>query len=1103
MKKQLVAILSVLTLAFVGGACNILGSTSQQSSGETSTESSLPTSTESSEESSLQNESSPEPATDSEESSVQVESSATTSVESSEEIAPGYKEYKAFTKAEKALFVSYFGEVIPFIANNEYYVEEYSFVYEDSDVMESGLNFYAYDNGETEFEAYKAEFDNKYTFAYSEEDEDGDTWYFYDAENYYIDLSYYNDGERDVVDVYVYVLVAWNDDSSMESSAESSTDFSTESSEASSEEVSVGSSEDNSSVKPEPENPVQSSATIDFGTSAARVSQNDNTQVWKSNGLTITNNKNESTQPIKDYTNPIRLYANTDLVIEFKGMTKIVFNVETSSKPVANLLDSLANNTGITVSDSGNLVTVTFDKPVNSFTIVFVAQVRLNSITAYAGEGDDLPSDSSNDSSDDVVVDGDAGEILLTLYGLADGESVTGEFTLTGTIISLDGYYNPTIEVEGFEDMPVYCYRLQLPDASVGDVITVTATTMKNYGGTYEFMNCTLVENQGGGNGSQGGGNGGSTSHTYTSFTTDEKAMFESYFGEVIPFIANNEYYVEEYTFDYEEYGVTEMGLNFYTYDNTQAEFNAYKSILDSKYETDGSEQDEYGDMWYFYFVGEYYMDVSYYDSGEGYVVDVYVYFYTEYSGGGDVGGGDNGGNTTDADLITNEGKGLPTSANGVYDVDFTKATYVKNVTEQGYYIDGCPTLSTDEYNPSVLVIPVEFSDVTAASKGYTISAIKDAFNGGEGTTDYYSMHDYYYISSYGKLDLNITVLDTWFRPANPSSYYANATIDYYGQEIFGGDHMIMDEALAYLSKSMDLSLFDADGNTCIDAVVLINTLDVDGNSDFQWAYRYWNLYTDADGYYYEYDGVSANDYLWASYQFMLETYDEEGNTYYEDDVRNTYTYIHEFGHILGADDYYDTSYSTDYEDMPMGGYDVMDSLLGDHNAFTKFNYGWLTNSRLVVAEESVTLTLEDFSKNGDTIIIANNWDDTLGAYQEYYIVVYYTMNGLNGMVNGTEYGYFSRDGIVVYHVNASLYGEEYDGVTYYDIYNNNTDGSDQYGTYDNLIEYVKSPADTYTYIEGDSLSSSIKDDQGNTIAYTFTVDSLTEDSATLTFRKN
>lgn len=1128
MKKQLLAILSVLTLVFVGGACSG-GSTSAESSGGISTESVLSSSTESSvADSSQPNESTPEPSMDSQESSLQsseevsAESSATTSVESSEEVAPGYKTYQAFTKAEKALFVSYFGETIPFIGNNEYCVEEYSRVYEGVNVMESGLKFCAYDNGSTEFEAYKTEFDNKYAPAGSEKDENGTTWYFYDAENYYVDLAYYNDGEREVVEVHAYVLVAWNDDSS--SSAESSTDssidssiesnssadpsidYSAESSEASSEEGSAGSSEENSSV-----GSVQSSATLDFTTSAARVSQNDDAQVWKSNGLTITNNKNESTQPIKDYTNPLRLYAKTDLVIEFDGMTKLVFNVETSSKPIENLLDSLANNTGIKVSDKGNFVTVVFDSPVDSFTVVFVAQVRLNSITAYAGEeqGGNTSSDSSSNSSSnssDVLVDGDVGEILLTLYGLADGESVTGEFTLTGKIIALDSHNNPTIEVAGFEDMPVYCYKLQLPDASVGDVITVTASTMKNYMGTYEFMNCTLVVNQGGGNGGNedvGGDDSGNTNHTYTGFTTDEKAMFESYFGEVIPFIANDEYYVEEYTYDHVEESLTEMGINFYAFGNTQTEFNAYKAVLDSKYEFAGTEQDEYGDTWYFYDSAEYCIDVTYYYYEGSYVLDLYVYFYTEYTGGGDIDDGGNGGNTTDVDLITNEGKGLPTSANGVYDVDFTKATYVKNVTEQGYYLDGCPTLSTAEYNPSVLVIPVEFSDVTAASKGYTISAIKDAFNGGEGATDYYSVHDYYYISSYGKLDLNITVLDTWFRPANPSSYYANATIDYFGQQIFGGDQMIMNEALAYLSESMDLSVFDADGNTCIDAVVLINTLDVDSNSDFQWAYRYWNVYTDESGYYYEYDGVSANDYLWASYQFMLETYDEEGNAYYEDSVRNTYTYIHEFGHVLGADDYYDTSYGTDYEDMPMGGCDVMDSLLGDHNAYTKFNYGWLTSSRLVVAEESVTLTLEDFSKNGDTIIIANNWDDDLGAYQEYYIVVYYTMNGLNGTVNGTDYGYFSRDGIVVYHVNASLYGEDYDGVTYYDVYNNNTDGSDQYGTADNLIEFVKSPADTYTYIEGDSLSSSITDDQGNQIAYTFTVDALTEDSATLTFRKN
>ena len=201
----------------------------------------------------------------------------------------------------------------------------------------------------------------------------------------------------------------------------------------------------------------------------------------------------------------------------------------------------------------------------------------------------------------------------------------------------------------------------------------------------------------------------------------------------------------------------------------------------------------------------------------------------------------------------------------------------------------------------------------------------------------------------------------------------------------------------------------------------------------------------------------------------------------------NTYTFIHEFAHILGADDYYDTEYETD----PMGGMDIMDAMTGDHNAYTKFNLGWITTSRLVVTDGSVTLRLEDFSKNGDTIIIASNWDEKLGAYQEYYILAYYKNTGLNG----GEAGYFARDGVVVYHVNASLYAQDYDGEIYYDVYNNNT-SSGQYGTEDNLIEYVKSAADTFTYIAGDSMPTQT----GNAIGYNFVVDSITADYATITF---
>lgn len=594
-------------------------------------------------------------------------------------------------------------------------------------------------------------------------------------------------------------------------------------------------------------------------------------------------------------------------------------------------------------------------------------------------------------------------------------------------------------------------------------------------------------------------GNGGADdkeNHLYNSFTPSERTLFTQLVGEVIPFIANNEYYVEEFSNEYDDY--YEKGLNFYTYGNTEAEFNAYKALY-SSYTYDGTDTDEYGDAWYYYTSNSgFFVDLSYYYYDGEYVVDVYVYFEYDYDddNGGSGGNGGNGGNggtvTTPDNIITNAGAGLPTGNGGVYDVDFTDATKVKDVTDQGYYLDGCPTTGS----PKVLVIPVDFTDIMGSKEGYSIDNILRAFTGGTGTTDYYSVQDYYYISSYGQLDLDITVVDEWFIPKNPSTYYANATYDYYGDQVMIGDQLVMDEALAYLSTVMDLSDFDSDGNAIIDAVVLVTTLEIDDTTDFYWAYRYWNIYTDEDGYYYEYDGVSANDYLWASYSFMHESYDNEGYSDYTDtSVINTYTYIHEFGHILGVDDYYDYSEKGNH---PLDGCDIMDGMLGDHNAFSKFNLGWITTSRLVTTSSSVTLTLEAFGKSGDTIIIANNFDPNLGVYQEYYIIVYYTNDGLN---DGENAGYFARDGIVVYHINASLYSENHDGEIYYDIYNSNTDASDEYGTVDNLIELVKSSDDTYTYVAGDSLPN-VNDDQGNSLSYGFTVDSINGDVATITFTK-
>ena len=52
-----------------------------------------------------------------------------------------------------------------------------------------------------------------------------------------------------------------------------------------------------------------------------------------------------------------------------------------------------------------------------------------------------------------------------------------------------------------------------------------------------------------------------------------------------------------------------------------------------------------------------------------------------------------------------------------------------------------------------------------------------------------------------------------------------------------------------------------------------------------------------------------------------------------------------------------------------------------------------------------------------------------------------------------------------------------------------------------NLIEYVKNAKDEYTYVAGDTLPE-ITDDFGNALGYTFTVDEITETTATITFTK-
>ena len=109
---------------------------------------------------------------------------------------------------------------------------------------------------------------------------------------------------------------------------------------------------------------------------------------------------------------------------------------------------------------------------------------------------------------------------------------------------------------------------------------------------------------------------------------------------------------------------------------------------------------------------------------------------------------------------------------------------------------------------------------------------------------------------------------------------------------------------------------------------------------------------------------------------------------------------------------------------------------------------------------------------------------------------MYFKNTGLNEDSN-----YFSYQGVVMYHVDSSLYEFTEQNQKYYSVRNNNTFyGENAKPNY--LIELVSSGSKIVYQTDTES-SKNIIDNQGNKISYYFKVDSLGSTSAQLTFTKN
>ncbi len=339
------------------------------------------------------------------------------------------------------------------------------------------------------------------------------------------------------------------------------------------------------------------------------------------------------------------------------------------------------------------------------------------------------------------------------------------------------------------------------------------------------------------------------------------------------------------------------------------------------------------------------------------------------------------GRNFTEKSFLTKVQKGL-----------FFSQSQVSEIKEQ------CsikPTYGTDKAgafptlgNVKLLMILANFSNTTTT---YTQSQFDNYMNQANynGTG---SFKDFYYENSYGQLSVATTV-SVWVK--------VPGTHDSYGPDSEWGRFAY--EACVAANASVDFSQFAVSG-TVPGVAIIHQGPGQEGTSSTKdiWSHS-WDLasagYTAAQR---TFDGVVVSSYT---------VQPEKSGT----GMATIGVMCHEFGHNLGAPDYYDTNYSTGGQYPGTGDWDVMcggsyngtpgGAKPAHHNVYTKsVIYNWLTPTTLSSAT-SIT-NMPNFAQN------AVVYKYTTTTSNEYFLLENRQQVGFDAGIPG--------HGLVIYHVDGS-----------------------------------------------------------------------------------
>jgi M6 family metalloprotease-like protein len=260
------------------------------------------------------------------------------------------------------------------------------------------------------------------------------------------------------------------------------------------------------------------------------------------------------------------------------------------------------------------------------------------------------------------------------------------------------------------------------------------------------------------------------------------------------------------------------------------------------------------------------------------------------------------------------------------------------------------------------------------------------------------SFRDFFLESSYGQLIVNTTVT-VWVTLTNPHNSYSTSDVD-----LVNWQKMVY-EAVVAANPLVNYADYDNNSDGIVDGIAVIHQgmgQEESGSVNDVWSHN-----SSLSAYYSAaqrtFDGVYVDPYT---------TQPELSSG----GMGNIGVMCHEFGHNLGAPDFYDTDYGTNGQYDGTGNWDLQaggswngnpaGSTPAQPNAYTKtVVYGWATAQ---VLSTGCNITLYNSAENQNSFYRINT-----NTSNEYYLCENIQQIGFDTYVPG--------HGMIIYHVNATV----------------------------------------------------------------------------------